>query len=240
MTRALKIFLCLVGTAMTLGPAFAQPAPEAVCDWSFDRNPFPRDLTETQWAALGRFEEEKTWERRFDVYKAIYLARYPRFAACLESDAPGRVRNETALLDHLAQRFVNQPWTGALGWLVRDRLRAFATTRFEATGRIVCSFVLEDAADWPDLAAHLAVARRAIARGDDYFAMGLRVGIFRAPLHLNPDLTLFIDLGVDGADVDLLPEQAALPAERRDFVRAAERRGDLRAVLDTTAPCETG
>lgn len=242
---------CLVVIGMTVAMARDVGAePHFVttqCDWSFKAHPFPtfQDMGAAERAILrpvtqGVGASSEIWEERFDAFRRAYLHRYPAFAMCLDEEGASRSSGDILLLAHLVRRFEGEVWTTGLGWLVRDRLRTLAGQRFAKTGRNVCSFTLPDAEDWPELADHLALSRRAVARGDAFFAMGLRVGLLRPPLHFNPDLTLYIDLVIDETDSDLLPEQAALSAARRDAVRVAERRADLNAVLTTTPTCPEG
>ena len=211
----------------------------AFAEWSYADNPLPI------WSVLPSEEQdmlldgEETCEAAFQRHKALYRLRFPG-APALERGS----EEERRFMYHLVHRPGRDGGASGIACMLGRRLRDEAESYRERTGRRVCSLTMPDIENRPHLRDYLRIARAAVVGDDRYYplflnGMGGRHG--GEAYSLNKDIRAFLGARYDilaGTPFDENPASDDPPPERLAFVRKAALRGDLDAVLETTAPCE--
>ena len=231
---------------LTLTLSCVQIKAQASPTWSFTDHPPPvtRGLPDDEHYRLyprDRLKDEPC-EALFARYKAIYATRHAD-APDLPVGSPLERRFLRAALEENtdASLGIGSPGQGLMCVLM-NRL-AEAAARFHAeTGRHVCSLQMAGLDGFPVLADYLALMREAAVSDDLYAVLYANLAsssITHPHVEYNDDLQAYLSERYDILlpSPERPPDDYGLPPQRRAFVQDAAERGDLQAVLDTTAPC---
>ena len=232
---------------LTFALACVQAGAQVGSTWSFTDHPPPvtKELPDDEYDRLYPPDRPKdeSCEALFARYKEIYATRHADAPVLPVGSSLERRFLRAALEENTDASLGTSSASQGLMCVLMNRLVA-AAARFRAeTGRHVCSLQMAGLDGFPALADYLAIMREAAASDDLYAVLyaSLASSSIRQPhVTYNDDLRAYLferyDILLPAPERS--PDDHGLSPQRLAFVRDAAKRGDLQAVLDTTAPCE--